>query len=72
MTIWRKKSEAIRTWPLPTIKLYKIGVTMDMTGEKDRKERDDPDARKRFRTPDFTLTPAQVELIRELQKDLPD
>ena len=66
-----EKAGAIKTWPLPTIHLYKIGVTMDMTGEKDRKERDDPDARKRFRTPDKSLTEAEVILIRELQKDLP-
>lgn len=66
-----EKVKAVRTWPLPTLKLYKIGVTMDMTGEKDRTARDAPDERKRYRSPDLTLTAAQVELIRELQKDLP-
>jgi DNA-binding Lrp family transcriptional regulator len=66
-----EKAGAIRTWPLPTLKLYKIGVTMDMTGEKDRKEREAPEARKRNRTRDLSLTEADVILIRELQKDLP-
>jgi siroheme decarboxylase len=66
-----EKAGAIRTWPLPTLKLYKIGVTMDMTGEKDRTERESPEARKRNRTRDLSLTEADVVLIRELQKDLP-
>jgi DNA-binding Lrp family transcriptional regulator len=66
-----KKAGADRTWPLPTLKLYKIGVTMDMTGEKNRTEREDPAARKRHRTQDLTLTETDVALIRELQKDLP-
>ncbi len=65
-----KKADSIRTWPLPTLKLYKIGVTMDMTGEKDRKERESPDARKRNRTRDLSLTAADIDLIRELQKHL--
>jgi DNA-binding Lrp family transcriptional regulator len=66
-----EKAGAERTWPLPTLKLYKIGVTMDMTGEKDRKEREDPSARQRHRTNDLTLSEADVAVIRELQKDLP-
>ncbi|MDX1932541.1 MAG: AsnC family transcriptional regulator [Capsulimonadales bacterium] len=66
-----KKAGAERTWPLPTLKLYKIGVTMDMTGEKNRTEREAPEARKRHRTRDLTLTETDIALIRELQKDLP-
>ncbi len=66
-----QKVQAIRTWPLPTLKLYKIGVTMDMTGEKDRTARENPEERKRFRSPDLSLTPTQIQTIRELQKDLP-
>lgn len=66
-----KKANAINTWPLPTIKLHKIGVTMDMTGEKDRGEREAEGAKKRARTSDLSLTPADVSLIRTLQQDLP-
>lgn len=66
-----EKAGAIKVWPLPTLKLYKIGVTMDMTGDKDRKEREAPEARKRNRTHDLSLTGADVLLIRELQRDLP-
>ncbi len=71
ITALAMKAGAINTWPLPTIKLHKIGVTMDMTGEKDRSEREGEDAPKRTRTRDLTLTPADVHLIRELQRDLP-
>ena len=66
-----EKTGAEKTWPLPTLHLYKIGVTMDMTGDKDRKERDDPSARKRNRTDDLSLSVGDVALIRELQRDLP-
>lgn len=66
-----EKAGAIKTWPLPTIHLYKIGVTMDMTNSKDRTEREAPDARKRNRTTDLSLTSADVDAIRILQQDLP-
>jgi siroheme decarboxylase len=66
-----EKAGAEKVWPLPTLKLYKIGVTMDMTGDKDRTERETPEARKRTRTRDLSLTAADVALIRELQRDLP-
>ena len=66
-----QKAGAIKTWPLPTIHLYKIGVTMDMEGKKDRTERETPEARKRSRTSDLSLTPADVDAIRILQQDLP-
>jgi len=66
-----EKAGAIKTWPLPTLHLYKIGVTMDMTGEKDRTARDKPEDRKRSRTRDLSLTGRDVELIRVLQQDLP-
>jgi DNA-binding Lrp family transcriptional regulator len=66
-----EKAGAEKTWPLPTIHLYKIGVTMDMTGDKDRKEREEPGARARNRTRDLSLSTADVSLIRELQRDLP-
>ncbi|MBC8142521.1 MAG: AsnC family transcriptional regulator [Armatimonadetes bacterium] len=65
------KAGALNTWPLPTIKLHKIGVTMDMTGEKDKSARDTEGERKRNRTSDLSLTAGDVELIRALQQDLP-
>lgn len=71
ITALATKAGAINTWPLPTIKLHKIGVTMDMTGEKDKSARDTEGERKRERTRDLSLTPADVALIRVLQQDLP-
>ena len=71
ITALADKAGAINTWPLPTIKLHKIGVTMDMTGEKDKSARDTEGERKRNRTSDVSLTDADVALIRALQQDLP-
>lgn len=57
---------------LPTLKLYKIGVKLDMTGEQPVDAATDEstysDLQRAKATPP---TPRQIELLRVLQKDLP-
>lgn len=63
--------EAIRL--LPTLKLYKIGVNLDMSGKQDlTKTKTDPQYREEDRRiASRVITPRDMSLIRELQKDLP-
>jgi len=63
---------AEKTWMLPTLKLFKIGVTLDMTGEADilRKA---PVKHSWSKIETFDApSKADQELIRVLQQDLPD
>ncbi len=65
---------AEQTIVLPTLKLFKIGVRLDMTGASATK-RDDPDdiysEEDRQKGMDYQLTPLDIAIVRELQEDLP-
>lgn len=65
---------ADETLLLPTLKLFKIGVRLDMAGGP-ATERDDPEdiysEEDRERGKDFELTPLDIGIVRELQEDLP-
>ncbi|MBI1977705.1 MAG: Lrp/AsnC family transcriptional regulator [Candidatus Omnitrophica bacterium] len=66
-------SGALNTLILPTLKLFKIGVKLDLTGKNedalDSKEEIYDESRRRKEAPD--LTPEQIEAIRALQEDIP-
>src|SRR5262245_60872688 len=68
-------SGALVTRRLPTLKLYKIGVKLDMTGQTaadaraDVLEHERPERKEHMEAPD--LSPLEVETIRIVQEDLP-
>ena len=66
-------SGALNTLILPTLKLFKIGVKLDLTGSNsdamDSKEDIYDESRRRKAPPD--LTQEQIEVIRALQEDIP-
>ena len=66
-------SGAINTLILPTLRLFKIGVKLDLTGKNsdslDAKEDIYDESRRRKEAPD--LTAEQIEAIRALQEDIP-
>ncbi len=63
---------ATATRILPTLRLYKIGVELDMTGDQDLTRRSEPvyTSEKRDAAGDYTITPDDIRVIRELQEDL--
>lgn len=70
--ILHEASGADKTLILPTLKLFKIGVKLDLTGKESKQENPDEiyDERRRRKTaPD--LTPLEIDVIRVLQEDLP-
>ena len=66
-------SGALNTLILPTLKLFKIGVKLDLTGNNpdtlDSKEDIYDESRRRKAPPE--LTPEHIEAIRALQEDIP-
>ena len=62
-------AEAMRL--LPTLKLYKIGVQFDLGGESRPDEAMAPQYTERKRATSTRLTPAEIEFVRILQRDLP-
>jgi len=65
-------SGAEKTLILPTLKLFKIGVKLDLTGKESRQEKSGEiydDSRRRKTAPD--LTPTEINVIRILQEDFP-
>jgi DNA-binding Lrp family transcriptional regulator len=70
--VLHERSHAISTRRLPTLRLFKIGVTLDMTGEEDPARQSDP-AYGEFRRPATppALDDMDVAWIRILQEDLP-
>jgi len=58
---------------LPTLRLFKIGVNLDMTGESNPAALEEPaySDRKREGADPAALTPREILAIRELQEDLP-
>jgi siroheme decarboxylase len=75
LDVLHRDSGAIVTRPLPTLKLYKIGVKLDMTGNTaaDAKtevlEHEKPERREHMDAPD--LSPLETATIRVVQEDLP-
>jgi DNA-binding Lrp family transcriptional regulator len=73
--VLHRESGAIVTRKLPTLKLYKIGVKLDMTGntaadaKADVQEHERPERREHMDTPE--LSPLEVAAIRVVQEDLP-
>ena len=57
---------------LPTLRLFKIGVTLDMTGERAMDHRSDPQYthERRETAARHTLTPRDIDVIRAVQGDL--
>ncbi|MBI3316896.1 MAG: Lrp/AsnC family transcriptional regulator [Candidatus Omnitrophica bacterium] len=65
-------SGAEKTLKLPTLKLYKIGVKLDLTGKESKEDSADEiydEARRRKEAPDLTVF--EIEVIRSMQEDLP-
>ncbi len=66
-----RRVKAERTLLLPALRTFKIGVSFDMTGEKDpfpSGEAKDPMAMEPVA---LTLSQIEVDLVRELQEDIP-
>ena len=63
--ILKKQSDADDSIILPTIKMFKISVKMDTTGKAAKKERV-----KKHNHKSIELTPLDIEVIKELQKDI--
>jgi DNA-binding Lrp family transcriptional regulator len=61
---------ALQTILLPTIRLFKIGVKLDVTGEKDVTRQEEGGIVSGIRTAQ-EITPREIELVRVLQRDLP-
>jgi DNA-binding Lrp family transcriptional regulator len=57
---------------LPTLKLYKIGVSLDMTGERPLDARGEPEYsdERRHEAARIPLTPFDIDLVRALQPDI--
>jgi DNA-binding Lrp family transcriptional regulator len=63
---------ATSTRILPTLRLFKIGVELDMTGEADLTRRSTPQysSDKRAKATGYTLTDEDIRVVRALQDDL--
>lgn len=63
---------AVSTRMLPTLRLFKIGVTLDMTGEREMDHRSKPQYTHEQRevAASNTLTPRDIEIVRAVQGDL--
>jgi DNA-binding Lrp family transcriptional regulator len=71
VTLLHRQSGAESTRLLPTLKLFKIGVKFDVGGES---RPDDLDAfvyTEKNRARDTALTPAEIDFVRVMQRDLP-
>lgn len=69
--ILHAESGAAATRLLPTLKLYKIGVQFDVTGESRPDDRTPPSYTENQRATDAALTPKEIEFVRLTQRDLP-
>lgn len=61
--------ESIRI--LPTLKLYKIGVQLDLTGKETKSKTESPVYSEKKRQTSQALSEKEIALVRVLQKDLP-
>lgn len=62
------------TRPMPTLHLFKIAVTLDMTGDRPADARGTPEytQERRAKATGHTITEADIAYIRATQEDLPD
>lgn len=67
-----REAGAISTRLLPTLRLFKIGVTLDMTGERAMNDRSDPQYTHEQRevASRNTLTQRDIDIVRAVQGDL--
>ena len=67
-----EQSGSKRTLILPTLRLFKIGVKLDLTGKESKEEsREEIFDESRRRKSPSDLTEAEINVIRALQEDLP-
>ncbi len=66
-----KESGAESTRLLPTLKLFKIGVQFDVTGESKADDQVAPSYTEKKRATDTVLTATEIEFIRVMQRNLP-
>jgi len=71
VTLLHQLSGAESTRLLPTLKLFKIGVKFDVGGESRPDDLDGAVYIEKNRATDTALTPAEVEFVRIMQRDLP-
>ncbi len=64
-----QETRALSTRTLPTLRLFKIGVKLDLTGEGDSGS-EVYDEEKQAKAKEYRLTPEDIALVRELQEDL--
>jgi DNA-binding Lrp family transcriptional regulator len=73
--IWAERAGAERYRMLPTVKFFKIGVNFDMEKEEGAAEQYSPDgygkAKKKAWNAVEPVTDFEIEVIRELQEDMP-
>jgi len=67
-------ARAESTRPMPTLNLFKIGVTLDMTGDRPVAERGAPEysQERRDEAAKHSITQADITYIRATQGDMPD
>ncbi len=76
LDVLHRESKSLLTRKLPTLKLYKIGVKLDMTGataadaKSEVLEHERPERKAEMAAPD--LSPLEVDAIRVVQEDLPN
>ena len=63
--VLKKESRAQEAIVLPTLKMFKISVKMDTAGKATKKEK-----LKKHKFKDIRLTPQDIEIIKEMQKDI--
>ncbi len=71
VALLHRQSGAESTRLLPTLKLFKIGVKFDVGGESRPDDLDAVVYTEKNRATDTALTPAEVEFVRIMQRDLP-
>lgn len=69
--ILHRESGAESTRLLPTLKLYKIGVQFDLAGDSRPDDAAQPLYTESNRAANTALTPADIEFVRIMQRDLP-
>jgi len=71
VAILQRESGAESMRLLPTLKLYKIGVQFDLAGASKADDTESPQYTEQHRAARAPLTPAEIEFVRLLQRDLP-
>ena len=69
--VLHRQAQAEVTRPMPTLKLYKIGVNLDITGERAPDASDSPVYHEGKINKKDALTQTQIGIVRVLQEDMP-